>query len=131
MSAKSLGLKEVRTSMGMFDFDVICVVGEYFAATKFVARKFEDEFFLEIAEDSNKGYVPRGKCFYRTGYVPIIWLPGKPKSPREVATLAHECLHAVMHLFDWAAVPVTRDTEEVFAHAQAHLVTNILTKLRG
>jgi len=126
--ASELKLKEIRISMGMFDFDVICVVGNYENAVKYSAWKFEDDFVIELGESSNKNYKPRGKCFFRAGYVPVIWMPQRPKTPREIATLAHECLHAVFHLLDWAAIPATRDTEEVITHAQAHLVTNILTK---
>lgn len=128
--ATQLKLKEIRVSMGLFDFDVVCVVGDYENACKYTAWKFEDKFVEELGIESNYGYEARGKCFFRAGYVPVIWIPAKPKTPREIATLAHECLHAVFHLFEWVALPVSRDTEEVMTHAQAHLVTNILKGLK-
>ena len=127
--ASQLGLKEVRTSMGLFDFDVMAVVGNYDKACKYVAWKFEDGEVEELGLESNFGYEPRGKCFFRSGYVPVVWIPRKPKTPREHATLAHECLHAVFHLFEWSALPISRDTEEVMTHSMAHLVNNILEKL--
>lgn len=126
--AKALKLQEVRVKMGMFDFDVICIAGDYDKAAEYVAWKFEEKEF--DAQESNKGYEPRGKCFFRTGYVPVVWIPKKPKTAREYATLSHECLHATMHLFDWAAVPTTPHTEEVMCHAMAHLITNILEGLK-
>lgn len=68
----------------------------------------------------------RGKCFFRGGYVPIIWIPKKPRTAREHATLAHECLHVIFHLFEWANIPITRDTEEVMTHSMAYLITNAI-----
>ena len=75
------------------------------------------------------GYEPRGKVFYRRGYVPVLWIPRKPKTAREHATLAHESLHCVYHLFEWANLPMSRDTEEVAAHSMAHIMANIITDI--
>ena len=124
---KRFGFKEIRTSMGLFDFDVICIVGDYKNAGKYIRWKFEDKEFSP--EKWDLGYEPRGKCFFSQGYVPVIWIPKKPRTPREIATLAHECIHAVFHLFAWASLSMTRDTEEVLCHSTAHLVNNILKNL--
>ncbi len=113
--------------MGLFDFAVNFAVGDCDACIKYVRFKFEDEEF----EDDSKGYAPRGKCFFKAGYVPIIWIPRVPKTPREYGTLSHECFHALMHMHDWASVPVgVESTEEVTAHALAHLVTKALEKMK-
>src|SRR3990167_10972264 len=86
-------LKVIRTEMGLFDFTVITIFGDYKETQKFVKWKFDDPA-IEF-EDLDFGYIPRGKCFFRKGYVPYIWLHHKPKMPREHATLAHEYIHAV------------------------------------
>ena len=125
--SKELNLKEVYIHMGIFDFSIYCIVGEYEHALKYAAWKFEDE--EPDAEEVCRGYAPRGQCLFRKGYTPVIWIPSVPSTPREYATLAHESIHAVMHMLDWAAVPVTVDTEEVLTHSTAHLVNGILTKL--
>lgn len=114
--------------MGTFDFQVNVVWGDYESAQKYVAYKFEDEETDLTTYD--KGYTPRGKCFHRTDFCPIVWVPGVPKTPREIATLAHEMFHAVCLLMDWASVPLTTSSEEVYAHAQAHLVTEALTAMK-
>jgi hypothetical protein len=131
MSKKSrqLGLKEVYVHMGTFDFAVYCIVGSYDSAAKYTAWKFEDKNYENFANDSNKGYEPRGKTFFKTGYVPVIWIPKRPETPRQIATLAHECLHAVYHMMDWASVPTIVETDEVICHAMSHLITTILGKL--
>ena len=119
-------LIEIRTNMGLFAFDVITVVGSYDDALKYTLKKFEiDEDF-----DNNFGFEPRGKCFYRIGCVPIVWIPKIPRTPREIATLSHEALHAVFHLHEWAGIPVTPETEEMTCHAMAHITNDVLEKLR-
>lgn len=120
---KEFGYKEVRVEMGMFEFDVLCIVGHHRNLNKYARWKFEDDQFSYDSENA------RGCCLHRLGYVPVIWLPKKPRTAREHATLAHECLHAVCRLFDWAGMKMSRDNEEVVTHAMSHLVTNILEKL--
>lgn len=116
------GITEKTIHMGAFDFSVIIVIGDYKTACAYVSWKFDDK---ETDLGSfDMGYIARGKCFFRQGYVPIIWIPRKPRTAREHATLAHECLHAVFHLFEWASLPITRDTEEVMTHSMSHLIAN-------
>lgn len=124
---RELGLKEVSVHMGMFDFGVNFVMGDYNKIGEYVAWKFDDKDFNPT--DWDMGYEPLGKCFFRKGFRPIIWIPKKPRIAREYATLSHECLHAIFLLFEWAGMPVNRSTEEVMAHAQAHLVSTILENL--
>lgn len=128
IKGKKLGLQEISVHMGVFDFSVTCAVGDYKKINEYISWKFDDNNFN--VESWDKGYLARGKCFFKTGYVPIIWIPRKPRTSREHATLAHECIHAVFHLFDWASIPISRDTEEVFAHSTAHLITTILNFLK-
>lgn len=115
------GLKEIRISMGVFDFDVICVVGDLKKLEKYVCWKHEQNNF-----EVESKYGTRGLCIHKVGWVPIIWIPKKPKTPREHATLAHECIHAVYCLFDWANLRANSETEEVMTHSTAHLITEIL-----
>lgn len=119
---KFKGIVENKVNMGMFDFSVIFITGDYEMALDYVKWKFDNK--TQNLEDFDMGYEPLGKCFFLAGYIPIVWLPKKPNTKREHAIYAHECLHAVFHLFEWASLPITRDTEEVMTHALAHLITN-------
>lgn len=122
------GLKEIRTKMGLFDFDVLCVVGQYEKAMRYIRWKFEEP---NLSDDYfDVGYEPRGRTFFRPGYVPVIWIPKKPRGAREYATLAHEAHHAVSHMMDWAGLRRNDDTEEVITHAMAHIINNILANLK-
>jgi hypothetical protein len=73
----------------------------------------------------------RGFYFFRDGYVPIIWIPRRPRTAREHATLAHEAFHAVsITLRRWAAIELTNDTEEVFCHSLGHVIATVLAELK-
>lgn len=121
-------LQIINTHMGMFDYTVCCAIGDYEETVKFAQRRLDDND--TDFDASNKGYLPRGKTFHRPGYVPIIWIPSKPASPREHATLAHEAIHAVFCLLGWASVPIDKLNDEVIAHATGHIVNRILEKAK-
>lgn len=117
------GLKEIPVHMGAFDFTVICIIGKYKNVRKYVEWKFETSLpdgWLDV------GYEPRGKYFFKMGYVPVIWIPRYPKTSREHATLAHESLHAAYRLIAWTGMPITDDTEEVMTHSMAHIINTVL-----
>lgn len=121
---KKWKLKEKIIHMGAFDYSVIVVIGDYGEACKYALWKCDDN--ITKPEDFGGAYEARGKCFFRDGYVPIIWVPKKPQTAREHATFAHEALHAVYHVFNWAGIPLSPQTEEVMAHCMAHIIANAL-----
>lgn len=127
---KKYKLKEIRIDMGIFDFTCVVIIGSYDSAAKYCASIFESNEFEVFAHESNGGYIPRGKTFFRTGYVPVVWIPGQPRSAREYATLAHEAVHVLVHLFEWAGMNMNSETEEVFAHALAYIVATTLQELK-
>lgn len=125
---KKWRLLEKGIHMGTFDYTVYFICGEYEEANRYFSWKLEDNDIDH--EEFDKGFEPRGRTMYRSGYCPIVWIPKKPKTPREYATLAHEMLHATCHLMEWAGVPLTQASEEVYAHAQAYLVTEALSAFK-
>lgn len=128
--AKRLNLKALDTRMGLFDYTIRIVTGDYNNAQKYASHVYEiDKEGLSFEDLEGSENIAHGRCFLREGYVPIIWLPRYPKTPREIATLAHEAIHAVNHMFRWCSTQLSGDTEEVFAHAVSHVVNNILDKL--
>jgi len=124
--ANELNLQVFDVHMGMFDYGVRFCIGEYKKAVEYVAWVYKidkEDLFKPIHE-------PRGTCFNRPGYVPIIWVEKKPETPREIATLAHECIHAISYMFDWANMPFCNETEEAFCHATAHIMNVALGKIK-
>jgi hypothetical protein len=129
---KKTGLKEYNVHFGMFDFSFNCIVGDYKQLPKYLAYKFEstEEKMREWNEQVDYGYTPRGRWFRHGDHCPVVWIPKKPKTPREIATLAHEILHVVYELCRWAAIPLDASSEEVRTHAQAHALTTLLKEIK-
>lgn len=117
-------LIKIYTKFGLFDYQVATVIGERAEAEKWIKYKLEVDDLGYQDE-----FEPLGICHYRPRYIPIIWLPKIPKTPREFGTLSHEVFHAVCHFHEWANVPLDRSTEELAAHTISHIVTDILTKV--
>lgn len=121
---KKLGFKEVPVHMGMFDFTINVVIGDYKSLTPYIQYKFDDPHFN--TEHFDGGYECCGKTVYAHGYCPVIWIPRIPKTAREHATLAHECLHAMYHVHRWAGFPLDDSTEEIVTHGMAHIINEVL-----
>ena len=108
--------------MGLFDYHVHVAIGPQAPAVRYVCWFHKTEEMERHGEDERR----RGFCAHRDGFCPVIWLPRRPRTAREHATLAHEAFHAVGHITRWAAIAHTEQTEEVFCHALGHLVNGIL-----
>ena len=117
-------LTVIETNMGLFDFDVGTIYGDFNEAKKIIDKHFEEG---EVTVWDNEDWKnPQGRCFSKRGYAPIIWLPRKPVTMYEHSALAHEALHAVCKMFEWAGIPWCRETEEVATHALQRIVHNSL-----
>jgi hypothetical protein len=119
---KRKGLKEIRLEMGMFDYQVMVVIGPHCHLVPYLRWLYKDpEVTLEQGE-----YISLGKCIKQPEYAPVIWLPRSPRTPIEYGTTAHECLHAIFYLMEWAELKPSDATWEVMTHALAWIVANIL-----
>jgi hypothetical protein len=122
---KVLGrLREIRVHFGMFDFALYCAVGPLTDVPGYVAWRNDDPGYPQLAP-------ARGYHFVHGRRAPIIWIPRKPRTPREHGTLAHEVFHAVRQMAEWHGIALSRETDEVYCHALGHVVTAILTELRS
>jgi len=119
---QSFGLRIKEIHMGMFDFTVYLAVGPRSKVQDYLRWKWKDKT-IEIATEGQFG-----TFFHHETYGPVIWIPEKPKTPRQYATVAHEAAHAAFEILDWYGVPITKDTHEVFCHAVGYLVTKILER---
>jgi hypothetical protein len=66
----------------------------------------------------------RGRCFQHPDRHPVIALPEPPTTPEQIATMAHEAIHAVDAIFDkigagWEG--------ELFSHCVGAVVRHTLT----
>lgn len=117
-------LKEIRVPMGLFDFAVYCVVGPWEDLPTYVEWKGRSPDDIPEA---------RGLHFGSFGdYGPIIWIPRKPRTPEDYATLAHEVCHAMRDMMvNWAGMAINEHTDETFCHGVSHVMQTVLTELRG
>ena len=69
----------------------------------------------------------RGVTFpSRDGLSPIVWIPNLD----DPAVVQHELLHATIDIMKWASVPLTEDTEEVYAYELQYLTTQFNSKTK-
>ena len=57
----------------------------------------------------------------------LIWTRFKPKSPKEIGILAHECLHAVGMTFEKVGVRYYQDNDEPFTYLLGRLVEEAMS----
>lgn len=69
----------------------------------------------------------RGRCFHAEGCHPVIAMPIRPKTPTEIATLAHEACHAIEYIFASIGQPLGT---EVFAHSVGAVVRETLQAIK-
>lgn len=69
----------------------------------------------------------RGVCFYFPGLPPLIAMPRAPKTNEEIATLAHEAVHAVNDIFEKIG---EERGGEVFAHSVSAIVEIVLEEYK-
>ena len=120
---RRLKMKEVVMNLGMFDFYVICAIGPFASLEKYLQFKFDDEDL----KFKDTGFNAKGRFSWSDGFTPVIWIPKYPVNPRDIGSLSHECLHAVMYVLHWADIKPNDDTEEVIAHMLSYLVSTILS----
>ncbi len=85
---KKKGLEEIHVHMGMFDFGINIVFGKFETMEEYLNYKLEDEESWDMFEDF-ADYKPRGRYIFKVGYCPIVWMPKRPRTPREYGTFSY------------------------------------------
>lgn len=97
---------------GTFDLDVQVLITD---DTAFAADYVRKNMDVVVTADM---FDTRGTTFGSVdGKPPIIWLPQHP----HVSIINHELLHATISVMNWAGVPLTDSTEEVYAYELQYL----------
>lgn len=118
---KFVGLTIAEVHLGAFDYTVRVVTGPEAEAVRY-ANWLHDGATYSV--DNRRGAIFRST--EPGAYVPVLWVPRPPKTPREHATLAHEAVHAAFELAGWAGIKYCDDSEEVFCHVAACIVNGAL-----
>lgn len=97
---------------GQFDLDVKVIITRDTAyALKYVKDNLDT---TAKSEDFNS----RATTFTSIdGKSPIIWMP----NTSDISIINHELLHATIDIMNWANVPLSENTEEVYAYELQYL----------
>lgn len=113
-------MKTLRIELPPFEFDVLVVLGERDACHRHICRRMGVDF-PDIP-------ATRGRCYHADGWLPHIWLPRKPRTPREIGTLAHEAAHAAMCLMHWTGATASAANDEFFGHTIGYIVSQVMER---
>lgn len=114
----------------LFKRKVLIFVGSHEAFKMWMAHLHIPKSWERLAESiqysKNKNVV--GSYWYnKNDGNGIIELPKYPKYPTEIATAAHEALHAVLHMMHYVGIPVIPgDSNEAYTYCLELLIENIL-----
>ena len=104
-----------------FDLDVKVLITE---DTAFAAKYIKEN--LDSTAKSND-LDARGVTYGTIdGKSPIIWLP----HTNDISVINHELLHATINIMNWAGVPLTNDTEEVYTYELQHLSNEFFKQIK-
>ena len=106
---------------GEFDLGVkVLVTSDLEYAVKYVQKNLDST--VQAGD-----FDARGVTFpSRDGLSPIVWVPNLD----DPAVVQHELLHATIDIMKWANVPLTEDTEEVYAYELQYLTTQFNSKTK-
>lgn len=97
---------------GEFDLDVkVIITKDTSYALKYVREHLD-------SSAKSEDFDSRATTFTSIdGKSPIIWMP----NTNDVSVVNHELLHATISIMNWAGVPLSDDTEEVYAYELQYL----------
>jgi hypothetical protein len=109
---------------GLMFWTRIFITTDHEKAYKAVSRNLKGHFEGEETK-------ARALTFYIEEYSQAcIWFNAKPSSKICVGIISHEAFHVICHMFRLKGIPISRETEEVFAYNLESLVSEITTKLK-
>lgn len=97
---------------------------------KFVKKAYEDcEDLLKEVEKTLDEEGAIGTTYMEEFGQTLIWIPKFPSTPAEIGSLAHEILHATMHLLDYINVEYRYDgPNEPYTYLLEYFLTEALSK---
>ena len=111
----------------LFNADILLIICEwkdfYNEASKILDKKVaKNEEFEKRYKTHGEDYYGKGCQFPFSGGGSVIWI----KPNEEIGTLVHEMVHTAHHLLKCRTVPLSEDTEEVYAYLIEFLFNNIV-----
>jgi hypothetical protein len=117
-------LKAITVRFDLYDHEFVCLVG---GTPEKVINYVVHQLGLG---DWTSPEGMRGMTYIRVGKVPIMWLPGKPTTPTEIGTLAHEIVHILTAILVGKGIRLTPDSDEAFAYPMGYAVRRVLEQIK-
>lgn len=118
-------MQEFSLHGGTFNYSIhVILCSDLEKASTYVNEKLGQSFA------TSETFNCLGKIFYSEtdDYCPVMWLPSYPTTTEEVATVAHELLHLVFRITNWAGIIYSPSSEEVYTHLLSYLVRQFYEK---
>lgn len=124
--ARRLGLREIEIPFATFEYYFVLLVGPRAGVEAYMRWRFDDS----DPETDLRPSTFRACVFTSKNRAPVLWMPKTPRSAEDIGLVAHEALHVVKDLMDWAHIPLGEASEEAYCHALGFVVRSVLEKLR-
>jgi hypothetical protein len=119
-------MKKFVIHAGSYEFEIRVVIGNKLCdVAKYINKK---QHRKGTAKYTSEHFDVLGRYCPHEKYCPFIWLPSKPKTARQLSTVAHEILHSVFDCMEWAGIKYSRESEEAYTYLHTHLMKQFLKK---
>lgn len=119
-------LQTFKIHCGTFDYNIDVVIGK----DKELVKKFIKKKHKALPDNINVFDIAHGMIIRYEGFNPILWLPAKPRTPSELATMSHEIFHLVYTVLSYVGITLSESSEEVFCYLIGHLTKQVIEKAK-
>ena len=108
--------KELTASILNDEYCVHILLGDAGKAHRVLSKRYPDMFGVETLKSG------RGYSFTYAETDPSIWTGLEPGDPHFYATLSHEAVHAIDHIFSMIQ---EKEAPEIYAHSVAAVIAKV------
>lgn len=116
----------------MWKRGVYAFIGSLSEFKDWVLNETKEEWsddFLDMVRGLDKNKIGLASCNYDDG-TSVILMPKFPKTPKELAYVGHEILHATFVMLDYCGVEYIKHTShETFTYLYEHIARNVYEKI--
>lgn len=116
-----MALREIKVRWETFNFTVYCVIGPYRFLSAYIKKRHRRAYKAKAEADLAGLYfasIPKRGA--------ILWLPEEPKTPKQIAVLAHEVSHAVIDMHASRGINLDNENDEPFCYSIQFGIETIL-----
>ena len=116
----------------MWKRGIYVFIGTLFELKDWVFNETKDEWseeFLDMIRGLDETKIGIASCNYDNDGTSVILMPKFPKTPKELAYVGHEILHATFLMLDYCGVEyIPHSHNETFTYLDEHITRNVYEK---